>query len=98
MRSRRSGGIYSSLKRHSFRIWGTAAAALVAAVIGIAALMEPSAPETAPLSIATLNIDDVLVEEAGLALGQENLVDALCVLSSTETGVISSDNIQDLLL
>ncbi len=51
-----------------------------------------------PLSIATLNIDDVLVEEAGLALGQENLVDALCVLSSTETGVISSDNIQDLLL
>ena len=70
----------------------------VAAVIGIAALMEPSAPETAPLSIATLNIDDVLVEEAGLALGQENLVDALCVLSSTETGVISSDNIQDLLL
>lgn len=85
-------------KRHSFRIWGTAAAALVAAVIGIAALMEPSAPETAPLSIATLNIDDVLVEEAGLALGQENLVDALCVLSSTETGVISSDNIQDLLL
>ena len=85
-------------KRHSFRIWGAAAAALVAAVIGIAALMEPSAPETAPLSIATLNIDDVLVEEAGLALGQENLVDALCVLSSTETGVISSDNIQDLLL
>ena len=83
---------------HHFRIWGTAAAALVAAVIGIAALMEPSAPETAPLSIATLNIDDVLVEEAGLALGQENLVDALCVLSSTETGVISSDNIQDLLL
>ena len=77
-------------KRHSFRIWGAAAAALVAAVIGIAALMEPSAPETAPLSIATLNIDD--------ALGQENLVDALCVLSSTETGVISSDNIQDLLL
>ena len=46
-------------KRHSFRIWGAAAAALVAAVIGIAALMEPSAPETAPLSIATLNIDDV---------------------------------------
>ena len=85
-------------KRHSFRIWGAAAAALVAAVIGIAALMEPSAPETAPLSIATLNIEDVLVEEAGLALGQENLVDALCVLSSTETGVISSDNIQDLLL
>ncbi|WP_423232291.1 hypothetical protein PVA48_04460 [Akkermansia sp. JRP_AM1] len=40
----------------------------------------------------------MLVEEAGLALGQENLVDALCVLSSTETGVISSDNIQDLLL
>ena len=78
-------------KRHSFRIWGAAA-------IGIAALREPSAPETAPLSIATLNIDDVLVEEAGLALGQENLVDALCVLSSTETGVISSDNIQDLLL
>ena len=62
-------------KRHSFRIWGAAAAALVAAVIGIAALMEP-----------------------WLALGQENLVDALCVLSSTETGVISSDNIQDLLL
>ena len=58
-------------KRHSFRIWGAAAAALVAAVIGIAALMEPSAPETVPLSIATLNIDDVLVEEAGLALGQE---------------------------
>ena len=75
-----------------------ALAEVVAAVIGIAALMEPSAPETAPLSIATLNIDDVLVEEAGLALGQENLVDALCVLSSTETGVISSDNIQDLLL
>ena len=70
----------------------------MAAVIGIAALMEPSAPQTPPLSIATLNIDDVLVEEAGLALGQENLVDALCVLSSTETGVISSDNIQDLLL
>ena len=79
-------------KRNSFRIWGAAA------VIGIAALMEPSAPQTPPLSIATLNIDDVLVEEAGLALGQENLVDALCVLSSTETGVISSDNIQDLLL
>lgn len=75
-------------KRNSFRIWGAAAAAL----------MEPSAPQTPPLSIATLNIDDVLVEEAGLALGQENLVDALCVLSSTETGVISSDNIQDLLL
>lgn len=85
-------------KRHSFHIWGAAAAALVAAVIGIAALMEPSAPETAPMSFATMNIDDVLVEEAGLALGQENLVDALCVLSSTETGVISSDNIQDLLL
>lgn len=58
-------------KRNSFRIWGAAAAALVAAVIGIAALMEPSAPQTPPLSIATLNIDDVLVEEAGLALGQE---------------------------
>lgn len=85
-------------KRHSFRIWGASAAALVAAVIGIAALMTPSAPETAPMSFAALNIDDVLVEEAGLALGQENLVDALCVLSSTETGVISSDNIQDLLL
>lgn len=85
-------------KRHPFRTWGAAAAALVAAVIGIAALMEPPAPETPPLSIAALNIDDVLVEEAGLALGQENLVDALCVLSSTETGVISSDNIQDLLL
>lgn len=56
-------------KRNSFRIWGAAAAALVAAVIGIAALMEPSAPQTPPLSIATRTIDDVLVEEAGLALG-----------------------------
>lgn len=98
MHSRRSGGIHSSLQAAFLPHWGAAAAALVAAVIGIAALMEPSAPETVPLSIATLNIDDVLVEEAGLALGQENLVDALCVLSSTETGVISSDNIQDLLL
>ncbi|WP_302014431.1 hypothetical protein [uncultured Akkermansia sp.] len=85
-------------KRHSFRIWGASAAALVAAVIGIAALMNPSAPDTASMSVATLDIDDVLVEEAGLALGQENLMDALCTLSSTETGVISSDNIQDLLL
>lgn len=98
MRSRRSGGIYSSLQAAFLPHLGNSAAALVAAVIGIATLMEPSAPETAPLSIAILNIDDVLVEEAGLALGQENLVDALCVLSSTETGVISSDNIQDLLL
>ncbi len=85
-------------KRRFFHIWSAAAAALVAAVIGIAALMSPPAPEAAPPSITALNIDDVLVEEAGLALGQENLVDALCVLSSTETGVISSDNIQDLLL
>ena len=98
MRSRRSGGIYSSLQAAFLPHLGSCCGGPVAAVIGIAALMEPSAPETAPLSIATLNIDDVLVEEAGLALGQENLVDALCVLSSTETGVISSDNIQDLLL
>ncbi len=85
-------------RRNSFRIWGASAAALVAAVIGVTALMQPSAPDTASMTFATLDIDDVLVEEAGLALGQENLVDALCVLSSTETGVISSDSIQDLLL
>lgn len=87
-----------TFKRHSFRFWAASAAALVAGVIAITALMEPAAPDAAAVSVASLNIDDVLVEEAGLALGQENLVDALCVLSSTETGVISSDSIQDLLL
>lgn len=39
-----------------------------------------------------------LWKKPGLALGQENLVDAICTLSSTETGIISSDSIQDLLL
>ena len=61
-------------------------------------MMEPAAPEAPSISVASLNIDDVLVEEAGLALGQENLMDAICTLSSMETGVISSDSIQDLLL
>ena len=61
-------------------------------------MMEPAAPEVPFISVASLDIDDVLVEEAGLALGQENLVDAICTLSSTETGIISSDSIQDLLL
>lgn len=87
-----------SFKRRSFRLWTASAAAAVAAVIGIAALISPSAPQADGISVASMDIDDVLVEEAGLALGQENLMDALCVLSSTETGVISSDNLQDLLL
>mgnify|MGYP003193152324 CR=1 FL=1 len=84
-----------SFKWNSFRIWASSAAALVVGVIGISVLMEPAAPS---ISVASLNIDDVLVEEAGLALGQENLMDAICTLSSMETGVISSDSIQDLLL
>lgn len=87
-----------AFKQRSFRIWAASAAALVAGVIGIAALMNPGAPDADSMPVASLNIDDVLVEEAGLALGQENLMDALCVLSSTETGVISSDSLQDLLL
>lgn len=84
-------------KRH-FRIWAPALAALVVAVIGITSLMYTPAPTTDAIPLTSINIDDVLVEEAEVALGQENLVDALCVLSSTETGVISSDNIQDFLL
>lgn len=87
-----------TFKRHSFRIWAASAAALIAGIIGITALMNPAAPDAPSMSVASLNIDDVLVEEAVLALGEENLMDALCVLSSTETGVISSDSIQDLLL
>ena len=87
-----------SFKWSSFRIWASSAAALVVGVIGISVLMEPAAPEAPSISVASLNIDDVLVEEAGLALGQENLMDAICTLSSMETGVISSDSIQDLLL
>ena len=87
-----------SFKWNSFRIWASSAAALVVVVIGISVLMEPAAPEAPSISVASLNIDDVLVEEAGLALGQENLMDAICTLSSMETGVISSDSIQDLLL
>ena len=86
-----------SFKWNSFRIWASSAAALVVGVIGISVLMEPAAPEAPSISVASLNIDDVLVEEAGLALGQENLMDAICTLSSMETGVISSDSIQDLL-
>lgn len=84
-------------KRH-FRIWAPVLAALVVAVIGITSLMYTPAPTADVIPLTSINIDDVLVEEAGVALGQENLVDALCVLSSTETGVISSDNIQDFLL
>ena len=87
-----------SFKWNSVRIWASSAAALVVGVIGISVLMEPAAPEAPSISVASLNIDDVLVEEAGLALGQENLMDAICTLSSMETGVISSDSIQDLLL
>lgn len=87
-----------SFKWNSFRIWASSAAALVAGVIGISVLMEPAATKAPSISVASLNIDDVLVEEAGLALGQENLMDAVCTLSSMETGVISSDSIQDLLL
>lgn len=87
-----------SFKWNSFRIWASSAAALIAGVIGISVLMEPAAPEVPFISVASLDIDDVLVEEAGLALGQENLVDAICTLSSMETGIISSDSIQDLLL
>lgn len=84
-------------KRH-FRIWAPALAALVVAVVGITSLMYTPTPTADVIPLTSINIDDVLVEEAGVALGQENLVDALCVLSSTETGVISSDNIQDFLL
>lgn len=86
-------------KQRSFRIWASSAAALIAAVVGITLLMEPAPTAgTGNISLASLDIDDVLVEEAGLALGQENLMDALCVLSSTETGVISSDSIPELIL
>lgn len=87
-------------RRHTFRLWAASAAALVAGVIGVISLLDvPATPEAGQLMpIASLNIDDVLVEEAGQSLGQENLMDALCVLASTETGVISSDSIQDLLL
>lgn len=84
-------------KRH-FRIWAPALAALVVAVVGMTSLMYTPTPTADVIPLTSINIDDVLVEEAGVALGQENLVDALCVLSSTETGVISSDNIQDFLL
>lgn len=87
-----------AFKRRPFRIWTASAAALVAGIIGVTALMGPAAPDAPSISVASLDIDDVLVEEAGLALGEESLLDALCTLSSTETGVISSDNIQDFLL
>ncbi len=84
-------------KRPAFRIWTGAAAAVVAGVIGISSMLGGTDTVSAT-ELAAIDIDDVLVQEAAMALGQESLMDAMCTMAASETGVIPADGIQEFLL
>ncbi len=80
-----------------YRKSSTALAASIMFILGIAALLSPTETETF-IPIASVDIDALLIEEASLSLGEESLVDAVYTLSSSETGVLNSDTLEDLLL
>ncbi len=84
-------------KRPVFRIWAGVAAAALVGVLGFIAVMEEGTPVDGTY-LSAVNIDDVLVQEAGQSLGEENLMDALCTMAASETGVISDDSIQEFIL
>ncbi len=84
-------------KRPAFRMWTGAAAAAFACVLGFMAVMDDATPVDATY-LSAVDIDDVLVQEAGQSLGEETLMDAMGTLAASETGVISDDSIQEFIL
>lgn len=80
-----------------YRKSSMALAASIMLILGITALLSP-AEEESSISIASIDIDALLIEEASLSLGEESLVDAVYTLSSSETGILDSDTLEDFLL
>ncbi|MDO4410577.1 MAG: hypothetical protein Q4C05_04780 [Akkermansia sp.] len=74
-----------------------ALAASILLILGITALLSPTEAESS-IPIASIDIDAMLVEEASLSLGEESLIDAVYTLSSSETGILDSDTLEDFLL